>query len=268
MVDIRIEGATKMVEQIKQLTDGQLMRYSRHIMLPSMDIDGQEKLWNSKVLVIGVGGLGCAAIQYLAVSGIGELSIADDDEVDKTNLQRQVLHTENNVAMNKCDSAKLLLSQLNSEIKINTIKQRLTGETLSEQIQQHDIVLDCTDSLMSRESINRHCFELKTPLISGAAIRMEGQVMSFSMDGTGPCYHCISGMFSEQTLTCSEAGVLSPVVGIIGAIQATEAIKTLCGVGRPLSNRLLMMDAASMQFNEFSVNKQNNCPVCGAKPKE
>lgn len=252
-----------MTRQTKELTDDQLMRYSRHIMLPSMDIDGQEKLWNAKVLVIGVGGLGCAAIQYLAASGIGEITIADDDEVDKTNLQRQVLHTENNVAMNKCDSAKQLLQQLNSEITINTIKARLTGEALSEQIQKHDLVLDCTDSLMSRESINRHCFELKTPLISGAAIRMEGQVMSFSMDEDSPCYNCISGMFSEQTLTCSEAGVLSPVVGIVGSIQATEAIKTLCQIGQPLSNRLLVMDAATMQFSEFGVKKQPNCPVCG-----
>ncbi|MFT6529775.1 MAG: adenylyltransferase/sulfurtransferase [Psychrosphaera sp.] len=247
---------------VNPLSDQQLLRYSRHIMLPSMDIDGQEKLWNSKVLIIGVGGLGCAVAQYLACSGIGKLTLVDDDKVDKTNLQRQVLHTENNVGLNKCDSAKQSLQQLNSEITIDTHTIRLTGEVLLQTIQEHDVVVDCSDNLTTRNELNLLCFKTKTPLVSGAAIRMEGQVATFTMDKDQPCYQCISSMFGEQELTCSESGILSPVVGVIGSLQATETIKLLVQIGEVLSSRLLMFDAVTMSFNEFKLNQNLTCSVC------
>jgi len=261
-----------MPHSLKPLSDDQLMRYSRHIMLPSMDIDGQEKLWNSKVLIIGVGGLGCAVAQYLACSGIGQLTLVDDDNVDKTNLQRQVLHTENNVGMNKCESAKQSLQQLNSEITINTIDHRFGWVELSEAVESHDVVVDCSDNLDTRNELNLCCFQSKTPLVSGAAIRMEGQVATYTMQQGQPCYQCLSTMFGssgfgssgvgEQKLTCSESGILSPVVGVIGSLQATETIKLLAEIGTVLSSRLLMFDAATMKFNEFKVAKNPNCQVC------
>lgn len=251
-----------MAKIVKPLSDQQLLRYSRHIMLPNMDIDGQEKLWNSKVLIIGVGGLGCAVAQYLACSGIGKLTLVDDDKVDKTNLQRQVLHTENNVGLNKCDSAKQSLQQLNSEITIDTHTIRLTGEVLLQTIQEHDVVVDCSDNLTTRNELNLLCFKTKTPLVSGAAIRMEGQVATFTMDKDQPCYQCISSMFGEQELTCSESGILSPVVGVIGSLQATETIKLLVQIGEVLSSRLLMFDAVTMSFNEFKLTQNLTCSVC------
>mgnify|MGYP000524814842 FL=1 len=251
-----------MAKIVKPLSDQQLLRYSRHIMLPNMDIDGQEKLWNSKVLIIGVGGLGCAVAQYLACSGIGKLTLVDDDKVDKTNLQRQVLHTENNVGLNKCDSAKQSLQQLNSEITIDTHTIRLTGEVLLQTIQEHDVVVDCSDNLTTRNELNLLCFKTKMPLVSGAAIRMEGQVATFTMDKDQPCYQCISSMFGEQELTCSESGILSPVVGVIGSLQATETIKLLVQIGEVLSSRLLMFDAVTMSFNEVKLNQNLTCSVC------
>ena len=250
----------------RPLSDEQLMRYSRHIMLPSMDIDGQERLWNARVLIIGLGGLGCAVSQYLAASGIGTITLVDDDTVDKTNLQRQVLHGESKVGQEKVESARASLSAINSEIEIKTINQRLTGEALTEQVKSHDLVLDCCDNLATRNEINRACFKHKVPLVSGAAIRMEGQVISFLMSTEAPdspCYACVSSLFGEQSLTCSESGILSPVVGIIGTIQATESLKILAKIGEPLSGKLLMLDAATMSFNTFNVNKLKQCPVCG-----
>lgn len=262
MRKVHIKNIT-MSKTVKPLSDEQLIRYSRHIMLPAMDIDGQEKLYNSKVLLIGVGGLGCAVAQYLTCSGIGELTLVDDDSVDKTNLQRQVLHIENNVGMNKCQSAKQNLQQLNSEITINTIERRLGWADLLSAVEQHDVVVDCSDNLDTRNELNLSCFKSKTPLVSGAAIRMEGQVATYTMQESQPCYQCLSVMFGEQKLTCSESGVLSPVVGIVGSLQATETIKLLAGIGQVLSSRLLMFDAATMKFNEFKVAKNPNCPVCG-----
>jgi adenylyltransferase/sulfurtransferase len=249
----------------KPLSDDQLMRYSRHIMLPSMDIDGQEKLWNSKLLIIGVGGLGCAVAQYLACSGIGQLTLVDDDLVDKTTLQRQVLHPDKNVGMNKCESARQSLHQLNSEITINTIDHRLGWTDLLDAVTQHDVVVDCSDNLDTRNELNLCCFQSKTPLVSGAAIRMEGQVATYTMQQGQPCYQCLSTIFGssgDQKLTCSESGILSPVVGVIGSLQATETIKLLANIGTVVSSRLLMFDASTMKFNEFKVAKNPNCQVC------
>jgi adenylyltransferase/sulfurtransferase len=248
--------------QLSPLTDAQLMRYSRHIMLPTVDIDGQEKLWNSKVLIIGLGGLGCAAAQYLAASGVGSLTLVDDDVVDRTNLQRQVLHKEVAVGSKKVVSAKTSLKEINSEIKVIHFDIRLDDTEITKIISQHDVVLDCSDNLTTRNQLNKACYKTKTPLISGAAIRFEGQVSTYTMQASEPCYQCVSKNFGEQVLTCSEAGILSPVVGLVGCIQATECLKLLMNVGELLSSKLLMIDTATMQFNCFKITKSSNCPVC------
>lgn len=246
----------------KLLSDEQLMRYSRHIMLPKVDIDGQEKLWNSKILIIGVGGLGCAASQYLAASGVGSITLIDDDVVDKTNLQRQVLHKESAVGAKKVISAKQSLKEINSEIEIVSFDVRLDDSELTKLLLQYDVVLDCTDNLDTRNQLNLACFKTNTPLVSGAAIRFEGQISTFSMKPNSPCYQCISRNFSEHVLTCSEAGILSPVVGLVGAIQATECLKLLLELGELLDGKLLFIDALTMQFTPFKVKPSSRCSVC------
>lgn len=246
----------------RDLTDKQLMRYSRHIMLPQLDIDGQERIWNSRVLIVGIGGLGCAAAQYLASSGIGLLTLVDDDYVEQTNLQRQVLHYESAVGLKKVDSAKSTLTKINSDITINTYDYRLNETELNQEIREHDVVLDCSDNLDTRNQLNRICFQNKTPLISGAAIRLEGQVSTFLMAETDPCYQCYSQLFGEQELTCSESGVLSPVVGLIGSIQATECLKIITGIGSTITSKLLVIDAMTMQFSSYNIPKNTDCPTC------
>lgn len=249
-------------QNLKELSDEQLMRYSRHIMLPKVDIDGQELIWNSKVLIIGLGGLGCAASQYLAAAGVGLLTLVDDDVVDRTNLQRQVLHKESAVGSTKVASAKASLKQINSEIDVICFDVRLDDIEMNKLVKQHDVVLDCTDNLTTRNQLNRICFDNQIPLVSGAAIRMEGQVSSYTMQPDTPCYQCVSHMFGEQVLTCSEAGILSPVVGLVGSIQATECLKLLANIGEVISGKLLMIDAATMQFTPFKINPHSDCPVC------
>lgn len=246
----------------KSLSYDQLLRYSRHIMMPQVDIDGQEKLWNSKVLIIGVGGLGCTASQYLAASGVGSLTLIDDDVVDRTNLQRQVLHKESAVGLKKVESALRSLHEINSEVSVASFDTRLATTELLKQVAQHDVVLDCSDNLATRNQLNFVCHLSKTPLISGAAIRMEGQVSTYTMQAGTPCYQCLSNQFAEQVLTCSEAGILSPVVGLVGSIQATECLKLLMDVGDLLSAKLLVIDAATMQFTPFKINPSPSCNVC------
>ena len=241
------------------------MRYSRHIMLPKVDIDGQELIWNSKVLILGVGGLGCAVAQYLAASGVRVLTLIDDDDVDKTNLQRQILFREDSVGSKKVMSAKATLAAINSEVKFECITRRLDTPELSKLITEHDVVIDCSDNLVTRNQLNQACYDTKTPLISGAAIRMEGQVSTFTMQDDSPCYSCLSMMFGEQALTCSEAGILSPVVGLVGCIQATECLKLLTNIGVCLTNRLLLVDAMTMEFKEFKLTSHPHCHVCANK---
>jgi molybdopterin-synthase adenylyltransferase len=247
----------------KELNYEQMLRYSRHIMLPSIELEGQTKIHNAHVLVIGIGGLGCAAAQYLAASGVGTLTLVDDDVVDSTNLQRQVLHAESAVGMAKVESAKASLSQINSSIQINTIGHRLSGVELAELLQQVNVVADCTDNLSSRQLINQLCFAHKVPLVSGAAIRFEGQVASFTMQKGAPCYQCISSFFSEQEHSCSESGVFSPVTGVVGSLQAAEVLKLIAGVGVSLAGRLLCIDVQTMEFTSLRVSAVAGCPVCG-----
>lgn len=247
----------------KQLTTEQAMRYSRQILLPGFDLDKQEVLLNSRVLLIGVGGLGCAAAQYLVAAGIGLITLVDDDKVDRSNLQRQVLHGEADVGINKCESAKQSLQLVNSECKIECINQRIDADKLTQCLAHHDIIVDCCDNFATRNLLNQASVKNKMPLISGAAIRMEGQVSSFIPNLKNACYQCLSHMFSEQELSCVEAGVMSPIVGIVGSIQALEAIKVLTQFGQPLVNQLMLFDATTMEWQTFKIPKNKNCITCG-----
>jgi molybdopterin/thiamine biosynthesis adenylyltransferase len=247
----------------QQLTTEQAMRYNRQIVLPNFDLDKQEILLNAKVLIVGVGGLGCAAAQYLVAAGVGNMTLIDDDNVEKTNLQRQVLHGEADVGVNKCVSAKASLDRINSDIKINVIQKRLELDDYLNLITSLDMVLDCTDNLTSRNILNQACYQSGTPLVSGAAIRMEGQLMSVVPQQHSACYACISAYFGEQNLSCVETGVMSPVVGIIGAMQALEAIKVLCDYGKSHVNKLMIFDGMTSSWQTFKVPRKVNCAVCG-----
>lgn len=238
------------------------LRYARQILLPGIDLEGQEALMAAKVLIIGAGGLGCAAAQYIVSVGIGEVTLVDDDVVELSNLHRQILHHEQDVGTKKVASAKTTLLANNSQCIINTFDERLDDDILSEQISRHQVVLDCTDNLATRQQINALCFTHSVPLISGAAIRFEGQVSTYLMDQQGPCYQCLSQLFPEQQLSCVEAGVIPPLVGVIGNLQALEAIKLLTGTGELLNGILQLFDAKSTQFHRFSIPKNPTCTVC------
>ncbi|WP_318509579.1 molybdopterin-synthase adenylyltransferase MoeB [Photobacterium leiognathi] len=245
-----------------ELTDDEMLRYNRQIILRQFDFDGQEALKASSMLVLGAGGLGCASTQYLAAAGVGKLTLIDDDKVEVSNLQRQVLHHDATVGMLKVDSAKAALCRINPYISVDTIAKRLSDEELLPLIESHNIVLDCSDNVDTRNQLNRLCFKTQTPLISGAAIRMEGQISVYAYQDNEPCYQCLSALFGQQTLSCVEAGIMSPVVGIVGAVQAMEAIKVVANMGTPLTGKLLMLDALSMSWREMKLMKQPNCSVC------
>lgn len=246
----------------KAISTEQAMRYSRQILLPGFDLDRQELLINARVLIIGVGGLGCAAAQYLAAAGVGELTIVDDDTVEATNLQRQILHFESSVGAKKVDSAKQTLNQINQHCTVNTIDKRVESTELQSLVEQHDLVLDCCDNLATRNDINDICYQAMVPLVSGAAIRMEGQVFCVVPQKNSACYRCLSRFFGEQNLSCVESGVMSPLVGIIGATQACEAIKIISNYGEVPVNTLQMYDALSSQWERFTVNSCSNCLTC------
>lgn len=251
------------------MNDEQLLRYGRQIMLPQFDIAGQQCLLKSHVLIIGLGGLGSPAAMYLAAAGVGQITLADDDAVDLSNLQRQIAHTHTDIGSAKVESAAQTLRALNPEIKVSTLQQRLSGDELNQAVQQADVVIDASDNFATRFAINQACVDAHTPLVSGAAIRLEGQVSVFpnqkmnSTEGTqSPCYRCLYDDIPEAETTCSDTGVLSPVVGIIGSIQATETIKLLAGLGTSLAGRLLTLDASTMEFREIRLRQDPACPVC------
>lgn len=241
------------------------MRYSRQIMLPAFELAGQEKLLAAKVLVIGVGGLGCAALPYLASSGVGQLTIVDGDVIDRSNLQRQILFREQDIGKPKALVAAQVLRQMNSDIQCTAIDSDADAALLKQLVSAHDLVLDCCDNLPTRLLINQHCYEQQKPLVSGAAIRMEGQLGSFAMDRQSACYQCLTLALGEQQLSCLEAGILSPVVGVIGSMQALEAIKILTGCGTPLFGQLLLLDGQQSEWRAFSLQAQPLCPCCGNK---
>lgn len=246
-----------------ELSDEEMLRYNRQIVLRGFDFDGQEKLKASRVLVVGLGGLGCAAAPYLASAGVGHLTLLDFDTVSFSNLQRQILHSDAKIGMAKVASAQQQLAAINPHCQLEPIDAQLDEAQLSALIARHDAVVDCTDNVDTREQINRLCFQHKVPLISGAAIRMEGQLSVFTWQPGEPCYRCISRLFGDQVLSCVEAGVMAPLVGVVGAMQAMETLKVLTTFGQPASSRLLMYDAMSAEFRSMKVAQDAHCEVCG-----
>ncbi|MCD4866199.1 molybdopterin-synthase adenylyltransferase MoeB [Pseudomonas sp. PLB05] len=248
------------------LSDGELLRYSRQILLAQVDIVGQLRLKDAKVLIVGLGGLGSPVALYLAAAGVGELHLADFDQVDLSNLQRQVLHDESRIGQGKVDSALQRLATLNPEVRLVPWREALDADSLAARVAAVDLVLDCSDNFTTRAAVNAACVAQGRPLVSGAAIRLEGQLSVFDpRRADSPCYHCLYGEGSEAELSCSEAGVLGPVVGLVGSLQALEALKLLAGFGEPLVGRLLLVDAAGSRFRELRVKRDPGCPVCGAR---
>lgn len=246
------------------LSDEELLRYSRQILLPQIDIDGQLRLKQARVLVVGVGGLGSPVALYLAAAGVGELHLADFDSVDLTNLQRQIIHDSQSVGQPKVDSAMARLTALNPEVRLVPHRAALDVDSLAAAVAAVDLVLDCTDNFGTREAVNAACVAARKPLVSGAAIRLEGQLSVFDpRRDDSPCYHCLYGHGSEAELTCSEAGVVGPLVGMVGSLQALEALKLLAGFGEPLVGRLLLVDALGSRFRELRVKRDPGCAVCG-----
>lgn len=244
--------------------DQQLLRYSRQILLQQIDVDGQQRLLDSRVLIVGMGGLGSPAALYLAGAGVGRLVLADDDHVDLSNLQRQIIHGTADLDRPKTASAADRLSALNPDIQIQQLDQRLLGEQLHEAVAQVDLVLDCTDNFATRQAVNRACVALRRPLVSGAAIRLQGQVTVFDpREQDSPCYQCLYGDGDEVALSCSEAGVIGPLVGMVGSLQALEAMKLLAGFGEPLVGRLLLIDALQTRFRELRIKRDPGCTCCG-----
>lgn len=246
------------------MDDDQLLRYSRHILLPQIGIDGQQRLLKSRVLIVGMGGLGSPAAIYLAASGLGHLVLVDHDKVELTNLQRQIVHNTEALGEDKVDSAKRTLLALNPETRITAINMRLDGDNLSEQIKLADAVVDGSDNFATRFAVNRLCVENKIPLISGAVVRLQGQVTVFRPDrNDSPCYRCLYEEAGEPEMRCAEFGVLAPVAGIIGSIQATETVKVLLDLGESLTARLMIVDAYTMEIKTIKLNRDPACPVCG-----
>ena len=243
-----------------------LERYSRQIVLPEVGIEGQQTLLDSSVLVIGAGGLGCAAAQYLAAGGIGHLGIADGDAVELSNLQRQTLHGQNSLGMNKAESARQRLMQLNPEIEITAVPRRLSGDDLIAQVRAHDLVLDCSDNFDTRYAVNAACVASGRPLVCGAAIRQEGQVMLLTPGrGTSACYACVFPPSGHSEERCEDTGVLGPVVGVIGSLQALLALQWLLGLATP-GEEMLIMDAAQMRWRQLGLQRDSHCPVCRKAP--
>ncbi len=247
------------------LTDTQLLRYSRHILLPEFGIDGQQKLLAAHALIVGAGGLGSPASLYLAASGVGRITLCDHDQVDLTNLQRQIVHDTASVGMPKVESARRRLAAINPEPQVTAIAERVEGARLEALVESADVVLDATDNFATRHAINRACVKFRKPLVSGAGVRFDGQVAVFDMrDPRSPCYHCLFPDEGDlEDMRCAVMGVFAPLVGIIGATQAAEALKLIMGMGEPLTGRLLLLDALRMEWRVIRLPKDAACKVCG-----
>ena len=246
------------------MNDNQLLRYSRQIMLPQIDIEGQQKLLDANVLIVGAGGLGSPAALYLAAAGVGTVTIYDNDTVDLSNLQRQITHHTPDIGTDKVISTRQTLNQLNPEVKIRAIKQRLEGEQLDYEVMRADVVLDCSDNFTTRFAINSACVKQQTPLVSGAAIRFEGQVAVFTPGkNNSPCYNCLYHSDGEELQNCATNGVIAPLTGIIGSIQALEAMKLIIDIGEALTGRLLLLDGLTMEWNTMKLRKNPDCATCG-----
>jgi adenylyltransferase/sulfurtransferase len=248
------------------LDDEQLLRYSRHILLPEIGVEGQERLLAARVLVIGAGGLGSPAAYYLASAGIGTLVLADGDTVDLTNLQRQILHTTASVGVAKAESAVRTLGAINPLCNVVPLTQRLAGEALDAEVAAASVVLDCCDNFATRHAVNRACVAHRVPLVSGAAIRFDGQVAVFDKRrDDAPCYHCLFPESQDvEEMRCAIMGVFAPLTGIIGTTQAAEALKVLIGCGETLAGRLLLLDGLAMEWRSITVPRDPQCAVCGS----
>ena len=247
------------------MNDNQLLRYSRHILLPQIGYEGQDTLVNSHALIVGAGGLGSPVALYMAAGGVGQLTICDYDVVDLTNLQRQVVHTTQSVGINKALSAQQTLQAINPEVIVSTVREKSSEAQFEKLIAEADVVIDCSDNFKTRYALNRICVKLHKPLVSGAAIGFEGQVTVFDMrHDDSPCYHCLfPDMGSEEGMRCAENGVFAPLVGMIGTTQAAEAMKLLLGLGDSLQGRLLLLDVQAMEWRSIKLNRDPSCKVCG-----
>lgn len=250
------------------MTDEQLLRYSRHILLDALGIEGQQRILDSHALIVGAGGLGSPAALYLASAGIGRITLVDDDVVDLTNLQRQILHTEARVGMAKAESGRLALAALNPAVEVVPLQSRLAGAELDALIGSADIVLDCTDNFATRHAINRACVHHRKPLVSGAAIRFDGQVSVYDLArDDAPCYHCLFPEAEDvEEVRCAVMGVFAPLTGIVGTMQAAEALKLVAGIGVSLNGRLLLLDALNMEWRTVKFRRDPDCAVCTPKP--
>jgi len=249
------------------MNDEQLLRYSRHILLDELGIEGQEKLLASHAVVIGAGGLGSPVALYLASAGVGHITLVDHDEVDATNLQRQIAHNLDRVGLPKAESARIAMHAINPEVRVDALVRRADDALLDELLPTAQVVLDCTDNFATRHLINRACVRHRVPLVSGAAIRFDGQLSVYDpCEPKSPCYACV---FPEteglEETRCATMGVFAPLVGIIGTIQAAEALKLLCGMGSRLVGKLMMLDGRGMDFHAIGLGRNPDCPVCGGR---
>lgn len=245
------------------MNDQQLLRYSRHILLPQLDIDGQQALLDAHVMIIGLGGLGCPVLQYLAASGVGRLSLVDDDRVELSNLQRQTAHGSADIGLLKAESAAAEVQRLNPEVQVITHAVRADADWLAMHLAGVDLVVDCTDNSRVRYELNRACIARSVPWVSGAAVGLNGQITLFDpRQADAPCYRCLYPSLDDQQLSCAESGVLSPLVGVIGAMQALEALKVLAGIGESLSGRLLTFDALQGEWRRWGISRNPSCSDC------
>ncbi len=247
------------------MNDNQLLRYSRHILVPQISYEGQQRLVKSHALIVGAGGLGSPVALYLAAGGVGTLTVCDFDTVDLTNLQRQIIHTTASVGINKAVSAQQSIYEINPDVLVHTIQQKSTEASFEKLAGESDIVIDCSDNFATRYALNRVCFKLKKPLISGAAIGFDGQVTVFDFRSeNSPCYHCLfPDDGSETDMRCAENGVFSALVGIIGTTQAAEAMKLMMAIGESLQGRLLLLDSLAMEWRSIKLSRDPSCAVCG-----
>jgi len=248
------------------MDDAELMRYKRHILLSQIDVAGQQRLFDASVLVVGTGGLGSPVLMYLAAAGVGSLHFYDDDTVETSNLQRQILFDSSVIGEPKADAAADRLRAINPDCQVVAVASRLEGEILNAAVADTDLVIDCSDNFSTRFAVNRACVENQKTLLSGAVIRMEGQLSVFNgYMRDRPCYQCLYQPDAYDDETCTSSGVLGPAVGVIGSLLATEAVKVIIGIGDTLEGRLLLFDAMAMRFNELKLKKDPDCTVCGLK---
>ena len=248
------------------MNDDQLLRYSRHILLNEIGVEGQQRLRDADVLIIGAGGLGSPAAFYLASAGVGSLTLVDGDRVDLTNLQRQILHTTERIGIAKVESGRIALEAINPDVRIETVNRRVDPDALGDLVSRATLVLDCSDNFETRHAVNRACVRHARPLVSGAAVRFDGQIAAFDVrQDDSPCYACLFPPGGGEDELCSVMGVFAPVTGIIGTVQAAEALKLAAGVGKSLVGRLLMLDALTMEWHAVRVPRDFACPVCAGR---